>query len=368
MKILHTEASPGWGGQEIRILREAEGMRARGHTLIFALQKGGRLAEVARAAGFCVYELNFKKSRLPYLFIALFRLISKHQIEVVNTHSSLDAWSAGVVGRLRGCGVVRTRHLSTPVRKGLNSWLLYNVLAGRVVTTCEETVALIRKQAHLPEERCRSVPTGVDARLLVVEEGTALKFREQYGIKQEECLVGTLCVLRGWKGVSVLLKAAALLRHLSNLKWLIVGSGPSEEFFRQQWSELQLEERVIFTGHLNPPYAALSALDVFLLLSYAHEGVSQASLQAAFLEKPLITTSVGGLKEVCLHGKTGLQVAVDSPKEVADAVVKFYESKELRQQLGKNAKQHVERHFSYLRMLDQMEKIYDESKGRRRIF
>jgi hypothetical protein len=31
MFIVHTEASCGWGGQEIRILTEAEGMIERGH-------------------------------------------------------------------------------------------------------------------------------------------------------------------------------------------------------------------------------------------------------------------------------------------------------------------------------------------------
>ena len=59
MNILHLEASPGWGGQEMRILREAEGMRQRGHTVILAVMRGGGLVGKAREAGFVVYELNF---------------------------------------------------------------------------------------------------------------------------------------------------------------------------------------------------------------------------------------------------------------------------------------------------------------------
>ncbi|MBT7461989.1 MAG: glycosyltransferase family 1 protein, partial [Waddliaceae bacterium] len=43
MHILHTEASPGWGGQEIRILRESEGLRERGHDVIFIIQENGGL-------------------------------------------------------------------------------------------------------------------------------------------------------------------------------------------------------------------------------------------------------------------------------------------------------------------------------------
>ena len=37
MPILHTESSNGWGGQEIRILKEAIGLRSRGHEIVFAV-------------------------------------------------------------------------------------------------------------------------------------------------------------------------------------------------------------------------------------------------------------------------------------------------------------------------------------------
>ena len=53
MRILHTESSNGWGGQEIRILREAIGMRERGHEIYFAVVKGGKLAIKARRRGLC---------------------------------------------------------------------------------------------------------------------------------------------------------------------------------------------------------------------------------------------------------------------------------------------------------------------------
>ena len=56
MRILHTESSTGWGGQEIRILHEAKGMRDRGHEVILAVKQSGKLIEKARHEGFKVYE------------------------------------------------------------------------------------------------------------------------------------------------------------------------------------------------------------------------------------------------------------------------------------------------------------------------
>ena len=103
--------------------------------------------------------------------------------------------------------------------------------------------------------------------------------------------------------------------------------------------------------------AAISALDVFTLLSTAHEGVSQASLQAAYLQKPLIATPTGGLKEVCIDKLTGIQVPVFSPDRVSEAILKLFSSKELRETYANNAKKLAKR-FSYEKMIDQMEKVY----------
>ena len=51
MKILHTEASCGWGGQEIRILEEASGLIARGHEVGVACPPHARMAEEAARYG-----------------------------------------------------------------------------------------------------------------------------------------------------------------------------------------------------------------------------------------------------------------------------------------------------------------------------
>ena len=100
MRILHVEASSGWGGQEIRILREAEGLRRRGHDIFFAVMKRGKLIEKARAAGFVVYELNFYKIAWLKTLAWLLWILKKHQIDAVNTHSSLDSWIGGIAARL----------------------------------------------------------------------------------------------------------------------------------------------------------------------------------------------------------------------------------------------------------------------------
>lgn len=357
MNILHLEASSGWGGQEMRILKEAEGMRSRGHNVVLAVMRGGTLVEKARVSGFSVYELNFKKPFWLFCLFQLLFLILRHRIHLINTHSSLDGWIGGIAARISRRTVVRTRHLSTPIKEGWNSRLLYGKLSDFVVTTCESVIPMIAKQSGKPLSRLRSIATGVDPGKIVFDRKEAQQFREKIGVGKDDFLVGTACVMRSWKGINVLLEAAHRLRDVPFLRWVVIGGGHAE-IHHKKAKELRLEGIVHFTGHLDNPFPAISALDVFTLLSTANEGVSQALLQAAYLRKPLIATTTGGLTEVCIDLETGISVPIFDPGALTRAVMELKGNETLRKRLGERAHQLVVERFTLKRTLDQMEDVY----------
>ncbi len=353
MHILHTESSNGWGGQEIRILRESLGLKERGFEVSIAAVRGGKLVDYARKEGLQVFEIDFKRSHAMKALFQLCKIIRQNKIDVVNTHSSLDAWLGGVSGRLMGRPVVRTRHLSTEIRGGINARLLYNSLADFVVTTSSCIIPLIEAKAHLPHHRIECIPTGVEP--FDVPSDDAEKFRLSLNVKPDDILIGSVCVVRSWKGIQDMIEAAKILRHDSRLKWVVVGGGYLENFKPLVDDGLPF----IFTGHLDNPKAALAAFDIFTLLSTAHEGISQASLQAAHLKKPLITTTIGGLPEVCLDGITGFTLPPSSPQNVAQAVMKLANDPSLRKQMGEAAYRHVEQNYTFVKTLNNMSRIFE---------
>ena len=355
LNILHLEASPGWGGQEIRILKESIGMQGFGHNVIIAVEKGGGLIKKAKREGFLTYAIRFKKAFWLLSFFKLFFIMKKHKIDLVNTHSSSDAWLGGIIAKLLKIPVIRTRHLSTPIKKGLNSKLLYGYLADYVVTTCKEIVDVIIKQANKDPKKCLSIPTGVDFEKIKVNQSQAIDFRKKFDIKESAFLVGSACFMRSWKGIDDFLKAAKILENYKNIKFVLIGGGHIETYLKKA-KDMHLQN-VIFTNHLDNPYPALLALDVFTLLSTAHEGVSQAALQAAFLKKPIIATPTGGLKEVCLDNVTGIQVPIFSPDQVAKAILKLFENKSERKEFSNNIGE-LAQNFSYKNMIGQMRSIY----------
>jgi glycosyltransferase involved in cell wall biosynthesis len=356
MRLLHTEASLGWGGQEIRTFNEALALRARGHQLFFAIQKGAKLASALKAEGFEVIELNFFKRYWLFSLPRLLLLIKKHKIQLIITHSSLDAWLGGIAARIMRRFVLRVRHVSTPTRAGLNAYCLFNRLADFIMTTSSEIIKPLSLASGKPLDLIQCIPTGVNHNALEVTQEEIEAFKRAYNLAQQDLICGSVCVVRSWKGIDTFIEAAHLLKDETHLKWLIVGGGYLKEH-QEKVVNLGLQNSVIFTGHLDDPKIALAAIDIFLLLSTANEGISQATLQASYLQKPLVTTPTGGLKEICLHEQTGFIVPVKNPEAVKEAVLRL-KNDQLRFELGQKAKQHIQQSYLFEKTLQDVEKIY----------
>ena len=91
MNIVHTESSLGWGGQEIRVLAESQGMRERGHEVTVVCAEGARILEEAPRWQVPVVALPIGRKNWTALR-SLKDWLSRHRCDVLNTHSSTDSW------------------------------------------------------------------------------------------------------------------------------------------------------------------------------------------------------------------------------------------------------------------------------------
>ena len=98
LAIVHTESSLGWGGQELRILGEAQGLARRGHELTLLCPPEARIYAEAPAWGLRTVALPIGKKRPAGLF-ALRRWLAQNRCDVLSTHSELLA-KDGIYARL----------------------------------------------------------------------------------------------------------------------------------------------------------------------------------------------------------------------------------------------------------------------------
>ncbi len=357
--ILHTESSLGWGGQERRILAEAVAMRARGHRLLLAGDPRGELLPRVERAGFTVFPLTFGGWRNLRAGLALRGWVRKEGVDILNTHSSLDSW----VGMLARAGLlkpllVRTRHLSTPVKSSFPTRRLYKT-PGAIITTGQATKELLQQRVGAAEDRIFSIPTGVSLTEFAPRDADA-SLRRRLRIGDDSFVWGMVSVLRSWKGHLYALEAlkklvdAGLKTHL-----LVVGEGPYRSLIEPRIKELGLDAQVRLVGYQEEVAPWLALMDVVVMASYAHEGVPQAALQALAMGKPVVGTRVGGIPEVILHMKTGLLVPPKDPPALARAVRELWEQPELRQALGQQGRDLVIQKYSLEQMAAAVEAVYD---------
>ena len=355
MKILHTEASCGWGGQEIRILEESRGLILRGHQVSVACPAHARLA--VEAARFDVPVLSLPiEFKTPAGFRALRGHLAGHAVDVVNTHSSADSWLAGLACATleKPPAIVRTRHISAAVSGNpFNRWLYRRARA--VVTTGESLRRQLLEGLDLDPARVVSVPTGIDAERFVPADKAAAK--AALGLDQEQKHLGIVATLRSWKGHLFLLDALARLKR-PELQLLIVGEGPMSAPIEEKIAALGIGSRVTLTGQRSDPEHWMQAMDVFCLPSYANEGVPQAILQAMLCGLPIVTTPVGAIPEAVSDNETALLVPPRDAAALADAIGRLLDDNALATRLGAAARRVASADFSRGRMLDRMEAVF----------
>jgi len=364
MKILHTEASCGWGGQEIRILEEANGLIARGHEVAIACPSTARIYAEAPRYGVPVAALPIARKNPSGLF-ALRRHLARLRPDVVNTHSSTDTWLAALAcTTLRlGPAIVRTRHISAPVPKNAASRWLYSGAVSHVVTTGEALRRQLIDESGVVPERISSVPTGIDP--VRFAPGDKRSARDALGLDPDALIVGIVATLRSWKGHLYLLEAFARLVR-SDATLLIVGEGPMRGPIEAKIAELQLSNRVRLVGQQDNPQDWLRSLDIFCLPSYANEGVPQAIVQAMLTGLPIVTTPVGAILEAVSDGETALLVPPKDAVALAGAIDRLTLDPDLAHRLGHAARDRALAGFTREAMLDRMEGVFRSVLGQRK--
>jgi glycosyltransferase involved in cell wall biosynthesis len=354
LRIVHTESSCGWGGQELRIIVESEGMLARGHEVRVVAPPESRIFAETRRRGIPSRAAPIARKSLRGLW-ALRRALSERWADVVNTHSSTDSWLAALALRtLSGAPrLVRTRHVSTPIPgHALNRWL-YRCAAAHVVTTGERLREQVIRETGLDATRVSSVPTGIDLERFV--PGARLEARARLRLPADAFLVGIVATLRSWKGHRYLVEAVA---GMPGAMLVMVGDGPGADNLRAQIKALGVESRSRMPGNQDDVVPWLHAFDVFALPSYANEGVPQAIMQAMACRVPIVTTPVGSIGEIVSDGRTGLFVQPQSAESLRAALERLRAEPGLRERLAQAGYQQARQRFGAGMMLDAMERIF----------
>lgn len=355
LRIMHSEAATSFGGQENRIFKEMCAMREHGHIMQAVCQPHAVLAQRLEAEGFTVHKMLMDGPRNYFKGVLRLRQILRaNKINVLNTHSRRDTMLAGMAARLAKTPlIVRTRHLA--IRPG--SLISYTGIPHRVTTVSEYVRNLLIERGANPDY----IAT-VYSPIPLPAPVTNSTLRAELGIPADAIVVGCVAVMREKKGHKTLIQAIKPLLARPNIYLVLVGSGePLFSQLQQYVAELNLQDRIIFTGRRNDIPNVLAGFDLFALAT-EQEASGTVYVEASAAGLAVIGTKVGGVEEMFTDGVSGILIPANDVGALTAALTKLIDNPVLRKKMGA-AGMHEVRHggkFSTAELVKKTEQCYEK--------
>ena len=161
--------------------------------------------------------------------------------------------------------------------------------------------------------------------------------------------------LHSRKGFHKLMEAhAQLLKAGFDHQIIIIGDGEEKTNLKKQAQELGVTDSFQLLGSLLNPYPYVKNADFFILPSES-ESWPLIIADSLILQKPIISTNVGGIPEMIAHDKTGFLVNYEV-EEMYDAMKKFMTEPKYVEKIKENLTD-IEKQFDNQKIFDAVENI-----------
>jgi len=199
----------------------------------------------------------------------------------------------------------------------------------------------------------RYVPNGVDvARFSSSAPDVSVGFAR----RPDELVIGTVAPLRPEKNIGRLLRTFATLDTSITARLVVSGDGIERRGLEQLAEELNISDRVVFTGQVTPE-AVLGTFDIFALSSDT-EQMPNALLEAMAASRAVAAVNVGDVKSIVCEDNREFVVPRDDGPAFAAAIAKLLRDPEKRRALGLKNRERVVAAFSQERMFAAYSEIF----------
>ncbi len=210
------------------------------------------------------------------------------------------------------------------------------------------------------------VPNGVDSETFRPRDKSD-KLLQQYDLSGK-VVAGFIGSFFTFEGLQTLIESVPqIVNKNPDVRFLIVGAGVEDENVRKLAKELDvLDKYVIFTGKV-PHEEVMDYYSVMDILVYPRiskritELVTPLKpLEAMAMEKAVVVSDVGGLKELVKDGETGLVFKAGERGDLAERILTLAESPQLRERLGKTARKEVVNNRNWSTIVPKYRDIYTQ--------
>jgi glycosyltransferase involved in cell wall biosynthesis len=271
MKIVQFMASEKWGGAEKVFVDVSNELSRRHQVIVLVLRSTEYKSRFSKRVE--IIELHsHPTTHNPFLVVELYAILKKRSPDIVHTHAAKASMLIRRVGYF-----LELRHLATK----------HNSRKGRIFNR-------LKWVSSVSSEGRRSVKARKGAVVKVIYNG--IQPRKVSGsVENSVFRIAAIGRLDAIKGFDILIEQ---LQEISfPFELLIAGEGPESGNLRRKVDQLNMQDAVRLAGFCDDIPTLMKQSHMIVISSYS-EGFPQVMVESLFYGNVLISTPVGGVKEV----------------------------------------------------------------------
>lgn len=300
------------------------------------------------------------------------QIIEEFKPDIVHTHAA----KAGALGRRAAIScnvpvVIHTFHghifysyfgkVKTSIYKSIERRLA--VKSDAIVAISEiQKYELSKVHRIADEKKITVVPLGFD---LIPFRDKRISQREterkKYNLENDEVAIAIVGRLAPIKNHLYFLEVieAVLKQTNKKIRVFIVGNGTEKELIESKLKEIERScpGVIEMTSWIEDIGTFNSAMDIICLTS-KNEGTPVSLIEAQAAGIPVVTTDVGGVRDIIIEGETGHVVPLERQDLFIEKLLDLIENEKKREKMSQNGWNHVEQKFHYMTLVHNMKKLY----------
>ncbi len=373
MKILYIITKSNWGGAQKYVYDLAKSETEKNDVAVI-YGGDGKLAEK-------LSEINIKKISLANLdrdisffdeiktLKNLINIFYQEKPDVIHLNSSKIGGIGALAGRIAGVKkIIFTAHgFAFNEDRPFLQRTIIKLLSYTTLLLSHKTIVISKREFNqvkkwpLISKKITLIYNGISHIDFVKKDEARDFLSAKSGFENDKntLWIGTISELTKNKGLKYAIKAIEKIKEKSNKKFVfvIIGDGSERENLQKNINETGLSETVFLAGFVQDASKYLHAFDIFLLSS-VKEGLPYVLLEAGQAGNAIISTNVGGIKEIINNMEDGVLIRAKQKKEIISALDFYFNNPEKIKEFGKKIKTNIKTKFSQEKMIKQTEALY----------
>jgi len=346
-------------------LKICKALHDEGHSVALICPAGSTLEKECNSAGLHTVPILDKKYSLKNLQ-AIRQLLSESNFDVIHVEQSHDLWTvvpALALSKINTKLILSKHVASRVVKRDFLHKMLYKRL-DHIISISEFIRKNVIETTPIDPDKAMTIYNGIPDEIYYKYNSAYRWESTEYQFPSSAIVVGIVGRFSPMKGHIEFLKAAKIIIDTSDLdiRFLVVGGASyKEEAFESElmdlFRELNLEDRITFTGFMENVFESMSVIDILAFPSHK-ESFGNTLIEGMTMSLPVVASNSGAVPEIVKDGINGFLVPPQDPIALAEKLIVLIENEKLRREMGVAGRIMVEKKFLFSKYLSELTKLY----------